>query len=82
MGFLEFSRSQRLPVSKTIKQQRARITADRLNISEFKGSDGYFNEFLRRNPVQKSMRLHGKGSSFVPMYYAIRIEETRSTVGN
>ena len=82
MEFLQFGRSQILSVSKTILQQRARIAADRLNISEFKASYGYINRFLRRNPVQKSMRLHRKGSSLVPVDHTIRIEEIRSTVVN
>ena len=75
MEFLQFARSQRLPVSRTILQQRARITADRLNVPGFKASNGYIYRFLRRNPIQKSIRYHGKGSSFVPMDHTIRIEE-------
>ena len=82
MEFLQFARSQRLPISRTILQQRARIAAERLNVSEFKASNGYIDRFLRRNPVQKSIGLHGKGSSYFPMDHTIRMEEIRSTVGN
>ena len=81
MEFLQFARSQRLPVSRTILQQRVRITADRLNVSGFKATNRCIDRFLRRNPIEKSIQLHGKGSSFVPMDHAIRMEEIRSTVG-
>ena len=81
LEFLKFSRSQRLPVSKTILQQRARIATDRFNVTGFKASNGYINRFLLLNPVQKSIHLHGKGSYFVTMDHTTRMEEIRSTVG-
>ena len=82
MELLQLSRSQRLPLSRRILQQRARIAVYRLNVSGFKASNGYINRFLRRIPVQISIRLHGKANSFVPMDYKIHMDEIRSTFGN
>ena len=38
--------------------------------------------FLRRNPIQNSIRLNGKGSSFVLIDHTIRMAEIRSTVSD
>ena len=77
--FMQFARSQRLPVSRSILRERARMAAESSSITAFKASNGYMQRFLRRNHIQKSIWLHGKGSSLVPMDHAIRMAEIRST---
>ena len=51
MMFVEFLRSQRLPVSLGIIQQRARMIANELGMTEFKASRGWVEKFVYRNGV-------------------------------
>ena len=78
--FMRFVQSQRLPVSRSTLQYRAGMAADSHDFTAFKASNGYIQRFLRRSPIGKSIRLHGKGSSFVPMDHAVYMSEFRSTV--
>ena len=50
--FMQFARSQRLPVSRNILLEGARTSAESRNITIFKESSGYMQRFLRRNPIQ------------------------------
>ena len=58
--FVEFAREQRLPVSKTLIQERARMIARNLGLESFKASNGWFSRYLRRSNVQSSCNLHRK----------------------
>ena len=55
------------------------MVAKSRNVTAFKASNGYMQRFMRRNPIQKSIQKHGKGSSFVPMDHAIHMAEIYST---
>ena len=79
--FMQFVRSQRLPVSRSLLQERARMAATRHNVLTFKASNGCIEKFLLRNPVQKSILLHCKGGACIPMYHTVRMQEIRATVG-
>ena len=76
--FVEFAREQRLPVSKTLIQERARMIARNLGLESFKASNGWFSRYLRRSNVQSSCNLHGKGNESIQTNHLDRIEEIRS----
>ncbi len=98
LDFVKFVCSQRLPVSMSLIQKRARLSAESNGIIGlsaesngiiglsaesngiigFKASRGWMQKFLRRTGTQKSLRLHGKGSSAMPSDHAQRMEELRS----
>ena len=64
MELLQFGRSQGLPVSRSILKERGRIAENRLDLYEFKASNGYIDRFIRRNAIQKSICLLAKGIFF------------------
>ena len=64
--FISFARTQRLTVSMKLIRERARITAEELNITSFKASPGWLQKFLRRSPVQPSFKIHGEGKDAAP----------------
>ena len=49
--FMQFARSQRLPVSRSLLQERARIAAMFHNLFNLKASNGYIEKFVRRSTV-------------------------------
>ena len=63
LNFINFVRSERLPVTKSHIQACARQAATNLSLSEFKASNGWLQNFLRRSGVQYSFKLHGKGGT-------------------
>ena len=81
-SFVSFSRSLRLPVTKKLMQERSRIAVTALSIEEFKASNGYIEKFLRRSNVRKSVYLHGRGGSILPISHAERMTELRNVTGN
>lgn len=74
-NFISFARSERLPVSFRMIQDRALLAAQRLGIPNFKASPGWIQRFLRRSPIQPSFRLHGKGSSSLPERHAEQMQQ-------
>ncbi len=71
-----------LSVTRHFMQERAKITAGTLGIAEFSASNGYIEKFIRRNKMQRSVKLHDIGSSAVPSNYEQRMEEIRSVSAN
>jgi len=53
-------RCKPLPLSRSIIQARALLEARPLNIPNFKASDGWFNNFRKRNEIGSSIRLFGE----------------------
>ena len=49
-----------LPISRSIIQSRALFEARRLNIPDFKASDGWFKNLRKRNGIGSSIRLFGE----------------------
>ena len=43
--FMQFARSQRLPISRSLLQERNRMAATRHNVLNFKASNGYIEKF-------------------------------------
>ncbi len=75
--FITFAREQRLPMSSNILQTRALDTARQLGINDFKVSNGLFNRFLHRSPIQTSFKLHEKGNSALPTCRTERTNKIR-----
>ena len=75
--FAAFLRDQRIPVSLGLLQTRARMIAEKHNISAFRASRGWISRFLRRTGVQLSLKLHGKGGSSLPEGHSTRMSEIR-----
>ncbi len=73
LEFITFVRSQRLPVSMSVIQERARLSAASKGIAGLR-----VRNFLRRTGTQKSLRLHAKAGSVMPSDHAERMEELRS----
>ena len=71
--FIRFARSQRLPVTLRLIQERARKEVDTQGILNFHASRGWVEKFLRRSPVQLSFRLHVKGDVTLPADHAERM---------
>ena len=59
-------------------QERARRTAVALHVPEFMGSNAYIERFSRHTIVHKSIRLHGRGGSALPLDYLQRMEELQT----
>ena len=57
--------------------ERVRITAHALNITRFKGRNGYIQSFLRYNKVQKFARLYSEDNAILPDCHAQRMAEIR-----
>ena len=73
--FIRFARSQRLPVTLHLIQERARKEAGTQGILNFYASRGWAEKSLHRSPVQPSFRLHGKGDMTLPTDQAERMQE-------
>ena len=59
MTFVHFILSERLPVTLSLIQERALMSAAAHNIPTFKGSRVWLTRFLRCSGIQPSTRLHG-----------------------
>ena len=70
VDFISFARAQRLLVTMHFLQERARMTAESLQLDCFRASNGWLENFLRRTSVQQSFKLHGKGGSLLPTRHA------------
>ncbi len=57
--FVSFIRSQRLPVSMRMIQERAISIAESVGIADFRTSGGRLQKILLRYGTQNSIRLHG-----------------------
>ena len=60
MDFLSFTRSQRLPVTRSLLQKRTCMAALRYNIPEFKASNGYIQKFLHATRFRNRYIYMGK----------------------
>ena len=56
-NFVSFARHFRLPVTRNLIQERARIAASTLGLSDFKASNGYIERFFRRSQVKKLISI-------------------------
>ena len=82
MNFINFVRSQRPPVAKIHIQACVRQAATNLSIPEFKASNGWLQNFLRRSGVQSSFMLHGKGGTQLTSRTAELISEIKDQFAN
>ena len=78
LEFIGFIRKERLPVTLSLIQTRALLSAEVRQHNDFKASRGWVAKFLRRTGVQPSFRLHGKGGIEVTDESMVRMEEIRS----
>ena len=75
--FVSYVRSLRLPVTRSLMQERARIVATSRGITEFKAGNGYIQRFLTRTNVKESTRLNGPGSAHIPSNHEERMAAIR-----
>ncbi len=80
--FVSFARNLRLPGTRRLIEERAQIIATTNDVSKFKASNGYIQNFIRRTGVHKSVRLHGKGGSSPLPEYAAKMVELRIVTSN
>ena len=80
VNFITFTRNQRLPVTMSLIQERAKMIAESLGIMNFAASRGWLDKFLRRSPIQPSFKLYGKGNASLPALHAERMNELRQIV--
>ncbi len=80
--FIRFARSQRLPVMSCHIKSCASKAAQRAEITGFKASNGWMQNFLRRTPVQPSFKLHGKRNSELPATAEEKMKQIRQTLAN
>ena len=64
-------------MSKSLIQERAQITAEQINLKSFFSSNRCLQNFLRRNNIQSSLKLHEKGGSILPMTHVEIMEDIR-----
>ena len=76
--FVKFLRLQRMVGSMKVIQTRARMVASDLNLPNFKASRGWMKKYIRRNGIQSSIKLHGKGRAILPENVAQRISEIQN----
>ena len=81
-NFVSFDRQLRLPVTRNLIQERARIAASTLGLSDFKTSKGYIERFIRRSQVKNSVHLHGRGGSSLPTNHEECMERLRAVSQN
>lgn len=74
--FVNFARSQRLPVSSCLIKMCA-LLAERKNNIQFTASNGWLQKFIRRSTIQPSLKLHGKGGAPVAAGTELRMIEIR-----
>ena len=77
--FVAFARNNRMPVSKSLIEERAVMTAEMLGITVFKASNGWLERYLRRSSIQPPYKLRGKGNAILPPCHTSRMVEIRST---
>ena len=65
-NFVSFAQHLRLPVTRNLIEERARIVTSTLGLLEFKASNGSIERFIRRSQVKNSVRLHGRGCPRIP----------------
>ena len=61
---------------------QALLAAEKHNIENFKASNGWLQNFLRRNSIKPSRRLHGKAGDIDPISVSNRMEELRTIMTN
>ena len=76
-GFVAFSRSLGLPVTREFMRERALTTANVWCISSFKASNGYIEKFMRRAVVQSSVHLDGRDGYIIPNGHEERMNQIR-----
>ncbi len=77
LNFLRVARKIRLPVTRQLMQERAKLTASSNGIIRFKGSNGYIEKFIRRSSVRSSVCSHAKGGWKPPANHLERMENLR-----
>ena len=73
--FIAFVRSLGFPVTQELMQQRALTTAITKGITNFKASNGYIENFMRRAGIQISLRLLRGGGSTIPNVHKERMNQ-------
>ncbi len=76
--FITFARRLRLPVSRQLIKERAMMIGLTNVIEDYNSIIGYIEKFIRRNNINRSVRLHGRGGTSLPSNYEQRMEEIRS----
>ncbi len=66
LRFVKYARNLRLPMTRHLIQERAKIVAMTVGVNDFQTSNGYIEKFIRRWNLHKSVRLHGRGGSALP----------------
>lgn len=74
---VNFLRQQPLPVSLGILQVRSRYIAAELSLTDFKGSRGWVNRFIRHKGIHGCIKVIGKGHRRLNTGYMDRIEQIR-----
>ena len=74
-AFIDFARSLGLPVTRELMQKRALTTAMTKGITNFKASNGYIENFMRRASIQISVRLYGRNGSTTPKGHEERMNQ-------
>ena len=77
MKFARWLRSQRMSVSLTTIQERARMVGQDSQVPDFKASIGWNNLFLKRNNVQLFVRLYLKEGDVDDSEYFHEMERIR-----
>ncbi len=78
IDFVKYARSKRLPVPSTHIKARGLRAPSRLNITNFRASNGCLAKFLRQSAIQRSFKLHGKGGLDLPTIAQALMLEFRS----
>ena len=77
INFIEFVRSERLPVMICHIKAHALRTALNNNHSEFRASNVSLQKYIRRSAIQKSLKRHGKGGLSLTADASARMQEIR-----
>ncbi len=78
LNFVRVARENRSPVTRQLMQERAKLTASSHGITRFKGSNGYITNFIRRNSLHSSVRLHGQRGSKPPANHLEHMENLQA----
>ena len=62
------------PVSQDAIVHKGLMLAERMEIEDFKGSNGWIKKFIRRNSVDHSVRLRGEAASSQAEQFAAEID--------
>ena len=75
LKFVKFARELRLPVTRHLMQERAKMVATTFGVDNFGGSNGFIEKLMRRWNILKSVHLHGRGGSVLPPNHEERMSE-------